>query len=272
MRTWVLSLGQEGPLEEGMATHSIILAWRLPWTEEPGGLQSVGSPKSWHTWSDWACMQHNDSYFYMLQNGHHNNIHHHTYFQFFPLLVMRTLKIYSLSNFQVYNTEFFFSTIMLYIMFPRLIYFITGSLGYLFAFLVLYSLESHYLLHSLSLFFSKLTSVPQTYVINMSHYWAPDKVVPGKLLWLRSWRPLTDMITKERAWPHWVEQPPCPFSSLREPLPVMLQEWLTSRKYLLTPPKQSGNNCRISSLWYSYPKKFSKESIKHFPLKYSSKG
>ena len=41
--TGVWSLGQEGPLEEGMAIHSSILAWRNPWTEEPGGLQSMGS-------------------------------------------------------------------------------------------------------------------------------------------------------------------------------------------------------------------------------------
>ena len=40
--TLVRSLGQEDPLEEGMTTHSIILAWRIPWTEEPGGLQSIG--------------------------------------------------------------------------------------------------------------------------------------------------------------------------------------------------------------------------------------
>ena len=39
--TWVQSLGQEGPLEEEMATHSSILAWRIPWTEESGGLQSM---------------------------------------------------------------------------------------------------------------------------------------------------------------------------------------------------------------------------------------
>ena len=38
----VLSLGQEDPLEEGIATHSTILAWKIPWTEEPGSLQSVG--------------------------------------------------------------------------------------------------------------------------------------------------------------------------------------------------------------------------------------
>ena len=41
-QTCVQSLGWEDPLEEGMATHSSILAWRIPWTEEPGGLQSMG--------------------------------------------------------------------------------------------------------------------------------------------------------------------------------------------------------------------------------------
>ena len=41
--TWVQSLGQEDLLEKGMATHSSILAWEIPWTEEPGGLQSMGS-------------------------------------------------------------------------------------------------------------------------------------------------------------------------------------------------------------------------------------
>ena len=40
--TWVPSPGWEDPLEKGMATHSSILAWRIPWTEEPGGLQSMG--------------------------------------------------------------------------------------------------------------------------------------------------------------------------------------------------------------------------------------
>ena len=46
--TWVQSLGGEDPLEEGMATHSSILAWRSPWTEEPGGLQSMGSQRVRH--------------------------------------------------------------------------------------------------------------------------------------------------------------------------------------------------------------------------------
>ena len=44
----VRSLGPEDPLEEGMATHSSILAGRIPWTEEPGGLQSLGSQKVRH--------------------------------------------------------------------------------------------------------------------------------------------------------------------------------------------------------------------------------
>ena len=46
--TQVQSLGQEDPLEKCMATHSSILAWRIPWTEEPGGLQSMGSQRVRH--------------------------------------------------------------------------------------------------------------------------------------------------------------------------------------------------------------------------------
>ena len=48
--TQVQSLDQENPLEKGMATHSSILAWRIPWTEEPGGLQSMGSQGVRHDW------------------------------------------------------------------------------------------------------------------------------------------------------------------------------------------------------------------------------
>ena len=44
-KSWVRSLGQEEPLEEGMATHSSTLAWRIPWTEEPGVLQFMGSQR-----------------------------------------------------------------------------------------------------------------------------------------------------------------------------------------------------------------------------------
>ena len=47
-KTWVQSLGWEGPLEKEMATHSSVLAWEIPWTEEPGGLQSTASQRVGH--------------------------------------------------------------------------------------------------------------------------------------------------------------------------------------------------------------------------------
>ena len=53
-KTLVQSLGWEDPLEEGMATHSSILAWRIPWTEEPGGLQSMGSQRVGHSWATFS--------------------------------------------------------------------------------------------------------------------------------------------------------------------------------------------------------------------------
>ena len=46
--TWVQSLGREDPLEKQIATHSSVLAWRIPWTEEPGGLQSMGLQRVGH--------------------------------------------------------------------------------------------------------------------------------------------------------------------------------------------------------------------------------
>ena len=46
--TWVQCLGWQDPLEEGMATHFSILVWRIPWTEEPGGLQSMGLQRVRH--------------------------------------------------------------------------------------------------------------------------------------------------------------------------------------------------------------------------------
>ena len=45
---WVQSLGEKDPLEKDMATHSSILAWKIPWTEEPGGIQSMGLPRVRH--------------------------------------------------------------------------------------------------------------------------------------------------------------------------------------------------------------------------------
>ena len=49
--TWILSLGQEDPQEKGMVTHSSILTWRIPWTEESGGPQSMGSQRVRHNWA-----------------------------------------------------------------------------------------------------------------------------------------------------------------------------------------------------------------------------
>ena len=54
--TQIRSLDQEDPLKEDMTTHSSILAWRIPWREEPGGLQSIGSQRIRHNWSNlYAC-------------------------------------------------------------------------------------------------------------------------------------------------------------------------------------------------------------------------
>ena len=53
--TWVWSLGRENPLEQVMATHSSILAWRIPWTEVPSGLQSIWSKRVGHNSSDSMC-------------------------------------------------------------------------------------------------------------------------------------------------------------------------------------------------------------------------
>ena len=57
--TWVQSLGQGDPLEEEMATYSSILAWRIPWTEEPGVLQSMGLQR----------VRHNLAHMYSHSNG-----------------------------------------------------------------------------------------------------------------------------------------------------------------------------------------------------------
>ena len=56
--TWVRSLGQESPQEEGIATHSSILSWRIPWTEEPCGPQSMGSQRVGHNWATKYSTQH----------------------------------------------------------------------------------------------------------------------------------------------------------------------------------------------------------------------
>ena len=62
---WIWSLDWENPLEKGVATHSSTLAWRIPWTEEPGWLQSMGSQRVGH---DWVTFTH--SAFFMVQLSH----------------------------------------------------------------------------------------------------------------------------------------------------------------------------------------------------------
>ena len=54
---WVQCQGREDPLEEGIAPHSSILAWRIPWTEEPDGLQSIQPHRVGHDWSNLAYLQ-----------------------------------------------------------------------------------------------------------------------------------------------------------------------------------------------------------------------
>ena len=70
--TRVWSLGQEDPLEEGTATHSSTLVWRVPWTEEPGGLQSIGSQTVRHDWRDLA--QHSKKIYEAGKNRVYNII------------------------------------------------------------------------------------------------------------------------------------------------------------------------------------------------------
>ena len=77
--TWVLSLGREDLLEKEMATHSSILAWRIPWTEEPSGLQSAGLQRVGHNWAtspSFFLKEREDSSSYVLstsQNPSHWN-------------------------------------------------------------------------------------------------------------------------------------------------------------------------------------------------------
>ena len=75
MQIW--SLSREDPLEEGMATHSSILAWKIPWTEEPGGVQFMGPQKVRH---DWA-LEHTYTHrrltlnLFTFTEYHHNFLH-----------------------------------------------------------------------------------------------------------------------------------------------------------------------------------------------------
>ena len=70
--TQVWSLGGEDPLEKGMATHSNILAWRTPWTEESGGLQTTGSKRVGHDWLSYTFSFH---FAMVLSNHEFNSLH-----------------------------------------------------------------------------------------------------------------------------------------------------------------------------------------------------
>ena len=63
--TQVRSLGWEDPLEKEMATHSSILAWRIPWSEEPGGLHSMGSQRVGHDWATSFSLSFHFNFFYI---------------------------------------------------------------------------------------------------------------------------------------------------------------------------------------------------------------
>ena len=81
--TWIWSLGQDDSLEEEMATHSSILSWKIPWTEEPGGLQSMGSQKVRR--SNWAVTWFKPDlifYHYMLKSIGVGQLVRYNYFGF----------------------------------------------------------------------------------------------------------------------------------------------------------------------------------------------
>ena len=79
--TWIWSLGRKYSLEEGMAAHSSILAWRIPWTEELGGLQSMGSQRVRHN-----CMSNTFTFFQVLILHHLHRVPPHTHTIWTPFL------------------------------------------------------------------------------------------------------------------------------------------------------------------------------------------
>ena len=79
----VQSLGEEGPLEKGMATHSSILAWKISWTEEPGGLQCMGLQRVGHDWSNWACVHALKDILVVSKSGHLWKKHKHSCLSFY---------------------------------------------------------------------------------------------------------------------------------------------------------------------------------------------
>ena len=95
----IQSLGQEDPLEEGVAARSSILAWRIPWTEEPGRLQSIGSQKVGHNWNNLA--QHSQEW-----SLHFNMVEKYQY----KKNILWQVTILWLSNFSVHKYNFYQNT------------------------------------------------------------------------------------------------------------------------------------------------------------------
>ena len=80
--TWVWSLGREDPLEKQMTTHSSILPGESPWTEEPGGLQSMGSQRVGHDWATNTCsMNYENKNIYFKKYAHEKALVYWKYYE-----------------------------------------------------------------------------------------------------------------------------------------------------------------------------------------------
>ena len=91
--TRVWSLGWEDPLEKGMATHSSILAWRIPWTEEPGGLQSTGSQRVGHDWATSRSLSLSGSLSYICQiAGYYKQIAIHRFSWIYDMIIYNRMS------------------------------------------------------------------------------------------------------------------------------------------------------------------------------------
>ena len=114
-RTQVWSLGPEDRLEEEMATHSSILAWRIPWTEEPGPLWPMGLQRVGDNWSELACVHasSSDSTFSLTQASLEEHIYQLATF-FKSLICVASGRYYFLVHERLKNNNFFFYLIFFF--------------------------------------------------------------------------------------------------------------------------------------------------------------
>ena len=107
--TWAQSLGWEDPLEESMATHSSILAWRIPWTEEPDGLQSMESQRVRHSWvtkHTLLLIIYNNNFMYNIQYYIHYTFYYILYFVYCMLYMqIYTMQLFIYNNINIYNQK-----------------------------------------------------------------------------------------------------------------------------------------------------------------------